>query len=168
MINEGKLAVVEGIEVSHIFNCGEFLGTSQCSQSQVDAGLAEVKKLGVSIFFPIHKFDNAFGGTKMDGGETGVIVNQGNHLETSHYWDIQHCTGPEHDSQQVTLLPAGGLAKMERKSIIPVLGGLPPLPVGLPGLPTAGGGGAAGLPAAPALQHPRAHVDRQLPARRDD
>lgn len=75
----------------------------------------------------------------MDGGETGVIVNQGNHLETGHYWDIQHCTGPEHDSQQITSLPAGGLAKMERKSIIPVLGGLPPLPVGQPKLPLRGG-----------------------------
>ena len=102
VINQGKLAVVEGIEVSHIFNCGEYLGTPQCSEAQVDAGLQEDRNLGVSTFFPIHKFDNAFGGTKMDGGETGVLVNHGNHLETGHYWNIETCTGPEHDSEQIT------------------------------------------------------------------
>jgi hypothetical protein len=109
VINAGKLAVVEGIEVSHIFNCGEFLGKAQCSTSQVDAGLREVRKLGVSTFFPIHKFDNAFGGTKMDAGELGVLVNAGNHLETGSFWDVKRCTGPEHDQTQLTLPLIGSL-----------------------------------------------------------
>jgi hypothetical protein len=123
VINQGKLAVVEGIEVSHLFNCGEFLGTPQCTQSQVDAGLQEVRNLGVSTFFPVHKFDNAFGGTKMDGGELGVIINHGNHFETGHYWDIQTCTGTEHDSQQITGLPTGGLAQLLAGSVGSTLGG---------------------------------------------
>jgi hypothetical protein len=108
VINQGKLAVVEGIEVSHLFNCGEYLGVPKCDQAQIDAGLKQVRALGVSTFFPIHKFDNAFGGTKMDAGELGVLVNGGNHLETGHFWDVKTCTGPEHDSTQLTALPGGG------------------------------------------------------------
>src|SRR5581483_11175183 len=109
VINQGKLAVVEGIEVSDLFNCGEYLGKPKCDQSQVDAGLREVRGLGVSTFFPIHKFDNAFGGTKMDAGELGVLVNAGNHLETGNFWDVKTCTGPEHDQTQLTLPLLGSL-----------------------------------------------------------
>ena len=112
VINSGKLAVVEGIEVSHLFNCGETLGAPDCSPAKIDAGLAEIRKLGVSTFFPIHKFDNAFGGTKMDSGELGVLVNLGQHLETGQFWDVQTCTGPEHDSTQLETLPTGGLTTM--------------------------------------------------------
>ncbi len=107
MINAGKLAVVEGIEVSHLFNCGEYLGVPQCSEAQIDAGLNEVRGLGVSTFFPIHKFDNAFGGTKMDGGETGVLVNAGNHLETGSFWDVKTCTGPRARQHPADLAAAG-------------------------------------------------------------
>ncbi|MEA2144639.1 MAG: hypothetical protein QOG59_226, partial [Solirubrobacteraceae bacterium] len=116
VINQGKLAVQEGIEVSHLFNCGEYLGTPQCSQAQVDAGMRDVEKLGVSTFFPVHKFDNAFGGTKMDSGETGLLINGANHLETGHFWDVKTCTGPAHDSTQLdptALAPvAGGLTQL--------------------------------------------------------
>ena len=47
------------------------MGQPLCDRNQVDAGLNQVRGLGVSTFFPIHKFDNAFGGTKMDSGEVG-------------------------------------------------------------------------------------------------
>ena len=140
VVNQGKLAVVEGIEVSDLFNCGEFMGTPKCNQSQVDAGLRQVRGLGVSTFFPIHKFDNAFGGTKMDAGETGVLVNAGNHLETGHFWNIKTCTGPEHDSTQLTSPSSSGLPALTAvmntagKRLLPVL---PPVPGGLGGiLPT--------------------------------
>jgi hypothetical protein len=128
VINEGKLAVVEGIEVSHLFNCGETLGVPDCSLQKIDGGLAEVKKLGVSTFFPIHKFDNAFGGTKMDSGELGLLVNLGQHLETGQFWDVQTCKGPEHDSTQITSLPTGGLTTLLHGKIGRALG----LPTGLP------------------------------------
>src|SRR5207244_8074274 len=67
-----------------------------------EAGLAEIKRLGVSSFYPVHKFDNAFGGTAMDGGEGGAVVNAGTHLETNHFWDVKTCTGAAQDSQQLT------------------------------------------------------------------
>ncbi len=111
VVNQGKLAVVEGVEVSRIFHCGEHNHVSECSRAQVDAGLSEVRKLGVSSFYPVHKFDNAFGGTKMDGGATGTLINGGNHLKTGHFWNIKTCTGPAHDSQQLTP-ETGGFPKL--------------------------------------------------------
>jgi microsomal dipeptidase-like Zn-dependent dipeptidase len=106
-VNAGKLAVVEGIEVSDLFHCA-----NTCSQAQVDSGLADVKALGVSTFFPVHKFDNAFGGARMDSGEEGVLINGGNHLESGHYFDVKTCTGPEHDNTQMNAVPAGGLSTL--------------------------------------------------------
>jgi hypothetical protein len=101
-INQGKLAVVEGIEVSDLFNCAV-----TCSQAQVDAGLREARSLGVSTFFPVHKFDNGFGGAKMDGGTEGILINGGNHLETGHFFDVKTCTGPAHDNTQLSVVPPG-------------------------------------------------------------
>ena len=105
VINSGKLAVVMGIEVSDIFNCGELFGHPKCTALQLDNWLTRVWNLGVRSFFPIHKFDNAFGGTKMDAGEFGVLVNGGNHLKTGTFWDVRTCKGPEHDQEQLTSIP---------------------------------------------------------------
>jgi hypothetical protein len=102
VVNQGKLGVVQGVEVSRVFGCGEHNHVSECNRADVDRGLAEFKKLGVSSFYPVHKFDNAFGGTKMDGGALGVVINGGNHLETGHFWDVKTCDGSAHDSQQLT------------------------------------------------------------------
>jgi hypothetical protein len=102
VVNQGKLALVLGVEVSRVFGCGEHNHVSECNQADVDRGLAEFKKLRVSSFYPVHKFDNAFGGTKMDGGALGVVINGGNHLETGHYWDVKTCDGKAQDSRQLT------------------------------------------------------------------
>jgi hypothetical protein len=123
VINQGKLAVEEGIEVSDLFNCGEFLGSPKCTAAQVNQGLDDVEKIGVSTFFPVHKFDNAFGGTKMDGGDLGLIINGGNHLETGSFWDVQTCAGAEHDSQQITAPTGGALLSLLNGPVAKLLGG---------------------------------------------
>jgi hypothetical protein len=63
--------------------------------------------MGVRSFFPIHKFDNAFGGTKMDAGEFGILANGGNHLKTGAFWDVRTCkgTGNMHDQEQLLTVP---------------------------------------------------------------
>src|ERR1700730_2192576 len=60
VIEEGKLAVVLGIEVDYLFNChseGEL--TEDALRQQLDKYYA----LGVRHIFPIHFGDNGFGGT---------------------------------------------------------------------------------------------------------
>jgi hypothetical protein len=129
VINHGKLAIVMGVEVSHVFDCGETNHVPDCSQAKIDAGLNEFQQLGISSFYPIHKFDNAFGGTKMDGGTTGLLINGANHLKTGHFWDVKTCAGAESDSLQLN--PADGglpallgtpLGQLIPGAIVPVYG----------------------------------------------
>jgi hypothetical protein len=106
VINEGKLAVVPGIEVSNLFDCGLKNGVSDCTDADVDRRLDEVyNNLGVRDMELINKFDNGFGGVAGDAGTTGIVVNTGNFYETGKFWDMQTCQGPneESDHEQMTL-----------------------------------------------------------------
>ncbi|MCW2998663.1 MAG: hypothetical protein JWN65_2212 [Solirubrobacterales bacterium] len=110
VINAGKLAVVPGIEVSNLFDCGLSNGSPTCDRAQVDRGLAEAyDELGVRDMELINKFDNGFGGVAGDNGTTGVIVNTGNKTETGSFWDLETCTGPaeESDREQYALPGTG-------------------------------------------------------------
>lgn len=125
VINHGKLAVVESIELEKVMGCGETLGVPQCGTAQVDAGLRELKAMGISGFFPVHKADNSFGGTKMDGGETGVLTNAGNYAETGHFYNVKTCTGPESDKQQISPPASGPLADLINGPLGGLTGGAP-------------------------------------------
>ena len=101
VINAGKLAVVLGIEVSVPLDCGETLEQPRCDfggrrtvngyVGAIEKGLDEVYDLGVRQMELVNKFDNAFSGVAGDAGTTGVVVNQGNLLETGHYWKMETC-----------------------------------------------------------------------------
>ncbi len=58
-INRGQLAVVLGVEVDHLFDCGR---GKNCIPQTVDTDLQSLIASGVRHFFPIHLSDNAFGG----------------------------------------------------------------------------------------------------------
>lgn len=132
VISEGKLAVVEGIEVSRLFGCGEMNDVPQCGPSQIDAGLKEVERLGVRTFFPVHEFDNAFGGTKMIAGGTGAIINAGNRLETGSFWTLQPCPAQDQDAEQLSAPATGPLAGLINGPLSSMLHGSP-LPLYGPG-----------------------------------
>jgi microsomal dipeptidase-like Zn-dependent dipeptidase len=106
VINEGKLAVVLGIETSEIFNCGGSEQFPRCSRQQIVEGLDEIEAMGVASFFPIHKFDNALGGVRFDGGTFGAVINAANFKQTGHFWEIERCQGEREDNAQDTALPA--------------------------------------------------------------
>jgi hypothetical protein len=125
VISQGKLAVVEGIEVSRIFGCGENNGVPQCNEAQINAGLNEVRSLGVSTFFPVHEFDNAFGGTKMIAGELGVLINAGNREETGSFWTLKPCPAQDQDAEQYTVPNSGPLANLLNGPLAGVLHGSP-------------------------------------------
>ncbi len=115
VINQARLAVVLGIEVSILFDCGEVLDQPQCTAEQIDERVQEVHDMGVRQVELINKFDNALSGVAGDTAETGLIVNQGNKRVTGHYWDMRTCPeeaghghahgmeGTQHDKTQVNV-----------------------------------------------------------------
>jgi microsomal dipeptidase-like Zn-dependent dipeptidase len=105
VINAGKLAMVFGMETSELFGCGQFNGTPRCDAAQIDRQLAEFHALGVRSVFPVHKFDNALGGTRFDEGATGVLVNAGNKYATGQFWQAEHCDDPDHDNEPTNVEP---------------------------------------------------------------
>ncbi len=108
VVAQRKLAVVMGMETSALFGCRGNDSNAGCDRAKIDRGLAEFRRLGIRSFFPVHKFDNPLGGTKMDSGNTGLVVNQGNKIAFGSYWDARTCTGAETDNTQSS--NAGALA----------------------------------------------------------
>lgn len=115
VIGDGKLAVVLGIEMSKVFRCGEFQGVAECTREEIVERLDKMYLLGVRNIFPVHKFDNAFGGHLPDlssGVGIGAVLYGGNMLETGHPVEFEQCpeeveyTGYESD-QNATLQPFG-------------------------------------------------------------
>lgn len=104
VMNDGKLAVILGIEVSTLFDCGLRLDEVLCSEAKIDAGLQEAWDMGVRQMELVNKFDNALSGVTGDGGPTGIVVNQGNKSETGNYWKMDTCpadAGEAHDKAQL-------------------------------------------------------------------
>ncbi len=103
VINQGKLAVIMGIETSIPFKCTMKVDVPACDEASIDKQLAEVHKMGVRQMELVNKFDNALAGVAGDNGEVGVLVNNANFLETGSYWAMEHCD-PEaegvHDKEQ--------------------------------------------------------------------
>jgi hypothetical protein len=115
VVNDGKLAVVLGIEVSRLFDCGIVAGQPQCDEADVDERLAEVHDLGVRQMELLNKFDNAFAGVAGDAGETGLLVGGANFLETGSFWKMAPCEDVHdhdhedvHDRRQMNLGDDGG------------------------------------------------------------
>lgn len=116
VINEGKLAVVMGIETSIPFGCTfkynpvTRTDTPGCDPSQIAAQLDSVHRMGVSQMELVNKFDNALSGVAGDAGETGVLVNNAQFKETHSYWAMQHCddqnTGVHDHDQPTAPLPS--------------------------------------------------------------
>jgi hypothetical protein len=103
VVNDGKLAVVLGIEVSVPLDCGLIRDVPQCPADDIDDRLQEVYDLGVRQMELVNKFDNAFTGVKGDSGAIGPIVNGGNFLETGSFWRMDTCSdddGHDHDHSE--------------------------------------------------------------------
>ena len=128
VINDGKLAVVLGIEVSELFGCTVVNGVPQCDQADVDAAFDEYYDLGVRDLELLNKFDNAFVGVRFDSGSLSPFVNFGNAYTTGRFWQAQKCTGPEHDNQIEPVPP--GTDPLVEAGLLDLLppGGLPVYP----------------------------------------
>lgn len=88
VIADGKLAIMLGTETSEIFRCGGKDAT--CTEQHVDAGIDAIYDKGVRIFYPIHRFDNQFGGAYIQDG----FINVGQALSSGHFFETKEgCQG---------------------------------------------------------------------------
>lgn len=84
-INQGKLAVVLGIEISNVFDC--FLtpppGMQPCSEEFIQEEVEKYYAKGVRVVFPVHKFDNGFSAGDGSRGalEIGNVINGGHYSD---------------------------------------------------------------------------------------
>lgn len=81
VIDQGKLAVILGIETSNLFECllTPTAAHPACDADRVRAELDRYHARGVRALFPVHKFDNAFsaGDGDRNVGQIGSFVNSG-------------------------------------------------------------------------------------------
>jgi microsomal dipeptidase-like Zn-dependent dipeptidase len=95
VIQQGKLAVVLGIEVDNLFNC-HVQGSSgpqngegpTCDQTYVSAQLTKYYNMGVRHIFPIHNFDNAFGAP----AAWQDAINVGNDVSEGNFYNVVDCS----------------------------------------------------------------------------
>ncbi|MFI1206784.1 discoidin domain-containing protein [Streptomyces sp. NPDC020802] len=104
VVEQGRLAVVLGVETSEPFGCKQILDIAQCDKDDIDAGLDELYDLGVRSMFLCHKFDNALCGVRFDEHGLGTAINVGQFLSTGTFWQTEKCKGPQRDN------PIGGAA----------------------------------------------------------
>jgi microsomal dipeptidase-like Zn-dependent dipeptidase len=86
IINGGGLAVVLGIEVAELFGCGV---NSSCTEDYVAERVDHYYERGVRHLFPIHVFDNAFGGS----GLYNELFNYGNKAVNGSFLSLRECSG---------------------------------------------------------------------------
>ena len=111
VIEQGKLAVVLGVEISEPFGCKQIRDVPQCNRDDIDRGLDELYGLGVRSMFLCHKFDNALCGVRLDEGSIGTAVNVGQFLSTATFWQTEPCPGPQRDNP-IGLAPAAEAEKL--------------------------------------------------------
>ncbi|MEJ7786192.1 MAG: Coagulation factor 5/8 type domain-containing protein [Solirubrobacteraceae bacterium] len=107
VINAGKLAVINGIEISRLFDCRAVNDVAQCDEATIDRQLDEAQAAGVVNLQPAVKADNALSGAAGDPGTNGVVTNNGNRQETGHYFDMRTCEGVPDGSFDKTQISIG-------------------------------------------------------------
>ena len=93
VINDGKLAVVLGLEFANILDCSvsfDALGneTDGCDRAHIDQRLDEVYRLGVRQIYLYHDVNNALGGT---GIFSPVALNLIGYYGTHQFWKTYAC-----------------------------------------------------------------------------
>ncbi|HEU0196930.1 MAG TPA: hypothetical protein VFQ88_06900 [Nevskiaceae bacterium] len=97
VIKQGKLAVVQGIEISNVFGChviipaglGQSADVPMCDEKQITAELNHLyNDLGVRQIYLVHELNNALGG---NGIFNGTVINVGNFWDTGSFWQTHDC-----------------------------------------------------------------------------
>jgi microsomal dipeptidase-like Zn-dependent dipeptidase len=105
VIEQGKLAVIVGIESSNPLGCSERLGRAHCTRAQIVRRLDRLRGLGVRGMFVAHWVDNAFAGAALEGGAKGAFINVFNRFQTGRWFQTGRCPSPTQGEQMRTLSP---------------------------------------------------------------
>lgn len=110
VMSANKLAVVLGSEYGTLFDCTE--SNNGCTAEYIERKLQDIHDMGIRSVFPIHRFDNAFGGTQPAGGVAGAWMHLSGMLSTTkaqhvsdlirpskllfkpiggHFWELETC-----------------------------------------------------------------------------
>ena len=83
VIEEGKMAVILGIETSNLFDC--FVtprpGAPACDEAYVIEQLEHYYERGIRAMFPVHKYDNGFSA----GDGDRAFIEFGNFINSGHW-----------------------------------------------------------------------------------
>jgi len=118
VIQEGKLAVILGIEIENPLNCfiDDREGFAPCTDADVRERLNNYYDKGVRALFPSHKFVNAFSSGDGDPG----ILELGDHSNTGKWRDYIACKDVAGDFY-------GNHGEGKKKSLFAGLGDIPGL-----------------------------------------
>lgn len=110
VINEGKLAVVLGLEASQLFDCGVTylpggIESAHCTLDSFNEKLSDAYARGVRHVIPIHNMSNAFGGSGILGKQGADSMNLLNFMDTKAFFDAYDCPG---GGTEGFLITAGG------------------------------------------------------------
>jgi microsomal dipeptidase-like Zn-dependent dipeptidase len=94
-IVRGKLAVIIGMETSDPFGCSESHGQPNCDRSDIDRGIARLRRMGVRTIFIAHWVDNALAGAALEGGDKGTFIAGLNVAQTGEPFSTGPCPHPE-------------------------------------------------------------------------
>jgi hypothetical protein len=105
VINDGKLAVVLGIEVAQVLGCGVTMlpggiEIRRCDEAQVDSEIQRLWDLGVRHIYPYHDIDSSLGGAGIFSGD---VINLLNFLDTGQFWRTTECRDYPEDEPSVRL-----------------------------------------------------------------
>ncbi len=140
VINDGKLAVVLGVEVAQVFSCGVTMlpggiEVRKCDEAQIDAEIQRLWDMGVRHVYPFHDINSSLGGTGIFSGD---VINLLNFLDTGAFWETTECRDYPSDEPSVrepgaemtTALPGSGNDPLT-SAVFELTGGV--LPVYPPG-----------------------------------
>ena len=93
VINEGKLAIVPGVEFANLFDCSVKFNldgseTDGCTKESIDAELDKLYAMGVRQIYPAHDVNSALGGT---GIFSPLALNLIGFLQTQQFWKTYTC-----------------------------------------------------------------------------
>ena len=141
VINDGKMAVVPGVEFAQIFNCGVTFTPGggemrKCNEAQIDAEIQRLWDLGVRHIYPYHDIDSSLGGT---GIFSANVINYLNFLDTGSFWKTRECRAfpanephiREPGAAQTTAVPGTGNDPISTAIFAAISGTVPVYPPGV-------------------------------------